>query len=65
MEETEKQTEIVSAYKEILEQRQQFPTYADFLGTYKITKETIRHHFGGIQKCLRIVTGKQIGRAHV
>lgn len=50
MEETEKQTEIVSAYKEILEQRQQFPTYADFLGTYKITKETIRHHFGGIQK---------------
>lgn len=49
MEETEKQSEIISAYKNILSTKKQFPTYADFLDM-QISKEMIRHHFGGIQK---------------
>lgn len=45
---TEKQQELISVYKKIVKEKNQLPVYADFLDE-GITRDTIRHHFGGIK----------------
>lgn len=44
---SEKQQEIISVYKTIVEEKKDLPIYADFLAK-GITKDTIKHNFGGI-----------------
>ena len=45
----DRKEEIITAYKEILASKKDLPVYAD-LSKKGITRETVRHHFDGIQK---------------